>query len=65
MSFSAVRYTDTKWMTQDGRVLNIEDMDLMHIFFSVGLLRKSGAQVPDLMLERLDELVETHPELFL
>ena len=64
-AFSAVRLDDTIWVTRDDRNVLINEMDNIHLFATVRLLRRSGAIVPTLMQLRYEVIIEAHPEYLL
>jgi len=73
-NFYALEYNDTEWMTQNGKVLEIKDMDKMHVFNSVRLLQARNNQlermgkelykIPRLLIESYDKFEEEMPEYF-
>jgi len=73
-NFYALEYNDTEWMTQNGLVLEIKDMDKMHVFNSVRLLQRrnkileqSGEElykIPRLLIASYEKFEDEMPEYF-
>ncbi len=70
-TFEALEEDDTQWMSSDGEIHNIQEMDIMYIWNCVKMLRRDSIKyqmeykIPLLMFERLEILKESRPEYFL
>ncbi len=72
-TFMTLRNNDTQWLTQEGIVIEIQEMNNNHIINTIDLIRehqkiagdKDMISIPDLMIKRYLSIKETHPELFI
>ena len=80
-NLNEIKKTDTQWLTQDNKILDIEDMDPSHIFNCVQMMKnknkkivlmrqvnnhyKPFIQIPEMMIERMKVFKQTNPEYFL
>ena len=65
MSLANVREDDKIWITAQGHELKIDEMQPLHVFYSVRKLKREGYKVPEMMLKIYKEFEETNPEYFL
>ena len=62
-TFYSLKKDDTKWMDREGNILEIKDMDIWHIFFTLNMLNERNAtlegkwdlyQIPELLTQRYE-----------
>ncbi len=64
-NFAHIRETDIIWQSKDGRVNQIENLDLNHAWNITKLLKKANAEIPLGLHKKVQELKLKRPELFL
>jgi len=69
--FTCLRKDDTHWLSSSQEVYAISEMDFSYLMNTLRMLRRhektnnTKYQIPDLMIERIEEYRETNPEYFL
>jgi hypothetical protein len=76
-TFYKLKKDDTHWMTREGDVISIQEMDKWHVFHTVKMLEKQSNMlsqdelcpeiyppfiIPDLMKKRYQEFCNEYPE---
>ena len=74
-SFYMLRKDDTRWMDRSEEIHDIKSMDKFHVFYTVQMLKRENEKnkrlnrklydIPDLLLQRLDEFMNEYPEFFI
>jgi len=74
-NFYELMFEDVAWMTQKGKVIDIKDMDKMHVFNTIRLLQTRNNQleergkplyeIPKLLIESYNKFREEMPEYFI